>query len=62
MDDMSSAFTDVTKTIPGYGILAQILLQSFGVDAGKLVSKYITFFAFYKVAVWLRDRVYHFLQ
>jgi hypothetical protein len=62
MEDLPSAFADVTSSIPGYGIIAQILLNSFGVDASKLVSKYIILFAFYKVTTWLWDKVYNFLQ
>jgi hypothetical protein len=62
MAEFSSAFKDATSSIPGYDIIAQILLQSYGVDAGTLVFKYIILYAIYKVVLWLWDKVGDFLQ
>jgi hypothetical protein len=62
METLTSAFVDATSSIPGYGVIAQILLQSYGVDAGKLASKYIIIFAICKAVIWLWDKIYDFLQ
>jgi hypothetical protein len=58
MDDI----TDATSMIPGYSIIAPLLLQNFGVDVGAVISKYLIFFVFYQGVIYLWERGYSFVQ
>jgi chaperone BCS1 len=45
---------DATASIPGYGMIAQVMLGVFGVDVGQIVSIYLLLFGFYQggLMVW----------
>lgn len=60
--DADSLLSDAISSIPGFGVLQQLLKQSFGVEANELVSKYLIVFAIYKFAIWLYEHAYDFLE
>jgi hypothetical protein len=59
MENLSTSFLDLTSSIPGYGVLSQILLHKFGIDVRDLVSTYLIIFALYQMGHytyhWLSD-------
>ncbi|KAH4043651.1 hypothetical protein HBH49_229430 [Parastagonospora nodorum] len=44
---------DATASIPGYGMIAQVMLGAFGVDVGQIVSIYLLLFGFYQGGLML---------
>lgn len=61
-DTLGSAFSEATSSIPGYGVVQQVLLQNFGVEANDLVYKYLILFAVYKFIAWFYDKAHNYLE
>jgi hypothetical protein len=56
------AISHASSIIPGYSIVAPLLLQYFGVDIGSIISKYLIVFAIYQVGIYLWERGHGFIQ
>ena len=56
------ATSHASSMIPGYSIVAPLLLQHFGVDVGTLISKYLIVFAIYQVGIYRWERSSGFIQ
>jgi hypothetical protein len=51
--DFSSVINDASATIPGYGIVVQIVSRYLGFDLGWLISKYLVLFAIFKASAYI---------
>jgi hypothetical protein len=56
------AMEDAGSMILGYSIVAELLLQHFGVDLGNFISKYLIVFAIYQIGIYLWEPGSSFIQ